>query len=116
MAELDSGSVSTMIHRLVKQLLGQWCAAWRHACDHRIRDLLLLCSYKENGSNAFEFTHSRLMAGRGYRLINSNEVSIPSRFKNLVPTNTSCIRPLFVPTSDIVLSFGIFVVAVTEKY
>ena len=68
MAELDSDSVSTIIHRLVKQLLGQRCSAWCHACGHRSRDLLLLCSYKENESNAFEFTHSKLMTGRGYRL------------------------------------------------
>jgi len=45
MAELDSDSMPSMIHRLVKQLLGQRCAAWRHACGHRSRDLLLLCSY-----------------------------------------------------------------------
>ena len=48
MAELDSDSMSSMIHRLVKQLLGQRCAAWRHACGHRSRDLLLLCSCKQN--------------------------------------------------------------------
>ena len=51
-----------MIHRLVRQLLGQRCAALRHACGHHSRDLLLLCSYKGNESIAFEFGHGNLMA------------------------------------------------------
>lgn len=62
MAELDSDSVSSMIDRLVKQLLKQRCAAWRHACGHHRRDLLLLCSCKENENIPFEFAHGKLMA------------------------------------------------------
>jgi len=60
-AELDSASISSMIHRLVKQLLGQRCAAWHHACGHRSRDLLLLCSYKEHELMSLAFAHGKLM-------------------------------------------------------
>ena len=50
-----------MINRLVKQLLGQRYAAWHHACGHRSRDLLLLCSYGENEIISFAFALDKCM-------------------------------------------------------